>query len=183
MGASDYVPTASPMMFTAAIAASASPPATVAWGKEPMRLSSTGPSSTLPAFFFMAGSEEGGDLWTGYNYTGGLGTPRPYKVATSCPEDVFDNTMDDLRVPKLPWRLQEDWGCERNQTEVPMLVLENEHLRAAIATQWGGKVWSLYHKGHSKQLLFNNPAHQPASAARLELTRSRKHPPVRLSRA
>ena len=48
----------------------------VRWGKEPMKLSSTGPDSTLPTFFFMAGAEEGGGLYDGYGYTGGRGEPR-----------------------------------------------------------------------------------------------------------
>ena len=82
---------------------------------------------------------------------------------STCPEDVFEGMSPDLRAPKLPWRVQEDWGCERNRTSVRVLVLENELLRAAITPQWGGKVWSLYHKGHKRQLFFNNPAHQPAN--------------------
>lgn len=142
--------------------------ATWAWGTERMKLSSTGPSSTLPAFFFMARSEEGGALWGGYNFTGGRGDPLPFNARTSCPDDVFDNTSPDLRVPKLPWRLQQDWGCERKSTDVDVLVLENAALRAAITTQWGGKVWSLFHKGMKKQLFFNNPAHQPANIGYLK---------------
>lgn len=39
--------------------------ATVSWGKERLIVSSTGPDSTLPSFMFMAGSEEGGDLFSG----------------------------------------------------------------------------------------------------------------------
>ena len=56
---------------------------------------------------------------------------------------------------------QDDWGCERQPKEVPALVLENEFLRAAITPQWGGKVWSLYHKVDKRQLFFNYPTHQP----------------------
>ena len=87
---------------------------------------------------------------------------------STCPEDVFEGMSPDLRAPKLPWRVQEDWGCERNRTSVRVLVLENELLRAAITPQWGGKVWSLYHKGHKRQLFFNNPAHQPANIGYLK---------------
>ena len=43
-------------------------PTTVTWGKEPMRLSSTGPESTLPTFMFMSGAEEGGDIFAGFNF-------------------------------------------------------------------------------------------------------------------
>ena len=141
---------------------------TVAWGKEPMKYSSTGPSSTLASYFFMAKSEEGGDIWTGFNYSGGRGTPHPFEARTSCPADVFENTSPDLRVPKLPWRVQEDWGCERKPTEVDVLTIESDTLRAAVTPQWGGKVWSLYHKGLKKQLFFNNPAHQPANIGYLK---------------
>ena len=140
----------------------------MSWGKEPVKLSSTGPSSTLPAFLFMAEGEEGGNLWTGFGFDGGRGKPNPFLAKTSCPDDVFENASPDLRAPKLPWRLQEDWGCERNRTEVDVIVLENDALRAAITPQWGGKVWSLYHKGHKRQMLFNNPAHQPANIGYLK---------------
>lgn len=146
--------------------------ATVAWGTEPMKLSSTGPSSTLPSFFFMAGGEEGGSLWTSYNYSGGRADPAPYEPETSCPDDVFDNTSPDLHVPKLPWRLQEDWGCEGRgnvpATDVKVVTIETASLRAAVTPQWGGKVWSLFHKGHQKQMFFNNPAHQPGNIGYLK---------------
>ena len=36
--------------------------ATAAWGKETMKVSSTGPSNTLPSFYFMAKAEEGGNV-------------------------------------------------------------------------------------------------------------------------
>lgn len=78
-----------------------------------------------------------------------------------CPDDAYENEMPDLRVPQLPWALQNDWGCERTPTEVDVIVAENDFLRAAITPQWGGKVWSLYHKVFKRQLFFNNPAHQP----------------------
>ena len=55
----------------------------------------------------------------------------------TCPDDVFEGMSPDLRAPKLPWRVQEDWGCERNRTAVRVLVLENDMLRAAITPQWG----------------------------------------------
>lgn len=135
-----------------------------------MRLSSTGPQSTLPSFFFMAGGEEGGSIFAGsYDppYTGGTGTVNPYEVSTTCPEDVLDNTSPDLRVPQLPWRIQEDWGCEamanRTKVNVPVVVVENEVLRVAITPQWGGKIWSAFHKKFDRQLFFNNPAHQPGN--------------------
>ena len=154
------------LVATIGVAASAAT-ANVTWGHEPMRLSTTGPQSTLPSFFFMSGAEEGGSTFTGFGYTGGRGKASPFEPSTSCPLDVFDNTSPDLRVPQLPWRLQEDWGCEaianRTKALVDVIVMETDQLRAAITPQWGGKVWSLYHKGFGRQLFFNNPAHQPGN--------------------
>eukprot|EP00948_MAST-09A_sp_MAST-9A-sp1_P004201 g4201.t1 len=139
--------------------------ASLSWGKEPMIMSSTGPDSTLPNFFFQAGAEEGGQIFAGYGFEGGSGEPRPFEIPIlNCPADVYNNTSPDLRVPQLPWQLQDDWGCERDpKGEADVVVLENKYFRAAITPQWGGKVWSLYHKKYNRQLFFNNPAHQPAN--------------------
>eukprot|EP00658_Telonema_sp_P-2_P038159 TRINITY_DN2741_c0_g2_i2.p1 TRINITY_DN2741_c0_g2~~TRINITY_DN2741_c0_g2_i2.p1 ORF type:complete len:753 (-),score=124.49 TRINITY_DN2741_c0_g2_i2:115-2373(-) len=129
-----------------------------------MKMSATGSSNTLPSFLFQAGSEEGGSLYGGFNFSGGVGTPTPfYMPVQNCPDELYANESPDLRVPQLPWRLQNDWGCERAPSEVPVIVLENDWLRAAITPQWGSKVWSLYHKKERRQLVYNNPAHQPSN--------------------
>eukprot|EP00940_MAST-03C_sp_MAST-3C-sp2_P003040 g3040.t1 len=132
-----------------------------------MKVSTTGPENTLPSFFFMAKSEEGGSLFKGFYdppYEGGRGEPNPFEVpVNNCPDDLFDNTSPDLRVPQLPWALQDDWGCERETKDVSTIILESKSLRASVTPQWGGKVWSLYHKGFDRELLFANPAHQPAN--------------------
>ena len=112
----------------------------------------------------MAGDEEGGSIFSGkYDppFEGGRGTPKPFEVPVSCPDDLFPNASSDLRVPQLPWMLQDDWGCEREPTDIDVVVVENEVLRATITPQWGGKVWSLYHKQLERELFFSNPAHQP----------------------
>jgi hypothetical protein len=138
--------------------------ATVARDTEPMKVSSTGPSNTLPSFFFMAGGEEGGSLYGGFGYKGGRGNPSPFEMPVqNCPDEFYANESPDLRVPQLPWRLQDDWGCERVPGKEPVVVLENEYLRAAITPQWGSKIWSLYHKKEKRHLIYNNPAHQPSN--------------------
>lgn len=132
-----------------------------------MKVSKTGQDSTLPSYFFMAKSEEGGSLFEGFYdppYQGGRGTPNPFEVpVNNCPDDLFENTSPDLRVPQLPWNLQDDWGCERESQDVPIISMESEKLRASVTPQWGGKVWSLYHKEFDRELFFANPAHQPAN--------------------
>lgn len=125
-----------------------------------VQVSSVAPGNTLPSFFWQAGSEEGGAYTRTDGYAGGLGTPTPFVPPDNCPDEIFANTMNDLRVPVLPWREQDTWGCERKPTDVPVIVMENEYLRAAVTPQWGGKIWSLYDKKNDKQMVFNNPAHQ-----------------------
>lgn len=153
------------LLVASAAATRASGKTTVSDGVEPMKLSSTGPSSTLPSFFFMARSEEGGALFGGHGFQGGTGTPSAFHApVTGCPDEIYENESPDLRVPQLPWRVQNDWGCERVPTpDVPVVVMENDYLRAAITPQWGSKIWSLFHKKEKRQLIFNNPAHQPAN--------------------
>jgi Domain of unknown function (DUF5107) len=136
--------------------------AKVFWDYEMIKVSSTGPANTLPYFFFMSGDEEGGNLYSGYNITS-KGIPIQWKVRTSCPSDVFEHVSEDLRVPLLPWRLQDDWGCEQEIQNVSVLVLENEYLRASIVPQWGGKIWSLFDKTLNRHMFFKNPAHQPGN--------------------
>ena len=100
----------------------------------------------------------------GLPWHSGTGTPSPFEMPIqNCPDELYENESEDLRVPQLPWRLQNDWGCEQIPTKVPVVVLENEYLRAAITPQWGSKIWSLYHKKEDRQLIYNNPAHQPSN--------------------
>ena len=147
---------------TAAIVAAKLDGPNISWGTEPIKVSSTGPDSTLPNFLFMAGGEEGGNIWGGaFEYDGGTGSASPWSPPNACPDDLFNNTSDDLRVPQLPWQLQDDWGCERAAQDVDVIVAETETLRAPVTPQWGGKIWSLYDKKKKRQLFFNNPAHQP----------------------
>ena len=58
----------------------------------------------------------------------------------------LDTLMIDLRVPQLPWALQDDWGCERTAMDIDVVVAENDLLRAAITPQWGGKACASYAK-------------------------------------
>ena len=48
-------------------------------------------------------------------------------------------------------------GDVREPQDVPVIELESETLKASVTTQWGGKVWSLYHKKFDRELFFANP--------------------------
>ena len=154
-----------------------------------MILSSTGDDNLLPTFYFEGASIEGGTYkfrHGAHAYTGGRkfwsAPDGPWKLGGSdypddCPDDLrgepstdYPNIsipMDVFEVghPVLPYLAQNNMRCERENTTVPVIVLENDELRAAITPQWGGKTWSLYDKRHKRQMFFNNPAHQPYSIA------------------
>eukprot|EP01062_Namystynia_karyoxenos_P073074 TRINITY_DN69916_c0_g1_i1.p1 TRINITY_DN69916_c0_g1~~TRINITY_DN69916_c0_g1_i1.p1 ORF type:complete len:812 (+),score=297.14 TRINITY_DN69916_c0_g1_i1:83-2437(+) len=133
------------------------------WGPEPMKVSALKPENLLPSFYFMAGDEEGGAYVNTKGYQGGMGQPRPFNPPNHCPDEIFDYTMPDMRVPVMPYLEQDDWGCEREPKNETVMVLENDYLRAAITPQWGGKVWSLYNKKLGRHMFYNNPAHQPSN--------------------
>jgi hypothetical protein len=59
--------------------------------------------------------------------------------------------------PTLPYLIQDNQDCNRTLTDVPVIVLEDDYIRAAITPQWGGKIWSMFDKTLQKQMVFNNP--------------------------
>lgn len=65
----------------------------------------------------------------------------------------------------LPYTLQDGYNRERRQQAVRVAVLENEHLRAAFLLEYGGRLWSLFDKANSRELLAINRVLQPANLA------------------
>jgi hypothetical protein len=65
----------------------------------------------------------------------------------------------------LPYRLQDGYTRSRTETELPALVLENDRLRATVLPSLGGRLYSLWHKGSGRELLYRNPVFQPANLA------------------
>ena len=164
--------------------------ATVGWGAEPLVLSSTGDDNLLPTFWFEGASSEGGESFEFKHGTraykggrkvwsspGGEWKSGGSDYPDSCPDDLrgegsssYPNVSIPVDVfevghPMLPYLSQNKMGCERENTTVPVIVMESEHMRAAITPQFGGKIWSLFDKGAQRQMFFNNPAHQPYSIA------------------
>ncbi len=73
--------------------------------------------------------------------------------------------MEDLRSPQLPWLVQDRWTCDRSPTNVDVILIESGGLRAVLNPRIGGKIWSLFDKVNQREMVFNNPAHQPAYIA------------------
>lgn len=65
----------------------------------------------------------------------------------------------------LPYTMQDAYGRDRQLRAIRTAVLENELLRATFLLDFGGRLWSLYHKQAQRELLHNNPVLQPANLA------------------
>ncbi|HET6246846.1 MAG TPA: DUF5107 domain-containing protein [Tepidisphaeraceae bacterium] len=65
----------------------------------------------------------------------------------------------------LPYRLQDNYDRHRSLRRFKTAVLENDILRATFLLDFGGRLWSLYHKPTGRELLHVNPVFQPANLA------------------
>ena len=156
--------------------------ATAQWGKEPMVMSDIGPQNLLPPFFFHRTLEDlAGAAPSSAPSDGSLSCPmcgESWKrgcdyneMADSCPEDLLGPLSDwpDVSIPNqggqahtLPYLMMDDMNCRRNESgAADAVVLEDSSLRVAVLPQSGGKVWSIHDKVRDRQVIFNNPAHQP----------------------
>ncbi len=88
--------------------------------------------------------------------------PRYQPVLSGAP----DGDREAGYVPDyLPYTVQDGYNRDRQEADVKVAVLENEHLRATFLLDYGGRLWSLVHKATGRELLFANPMLQPANLA------------------
>ena len=71
----------------------------------------------------------------------------------------------DVADPALPYLLQDGYTRDRELPPFRVAVLENEHLRATVMLERGGRLWSLTDKRSCRELLSVNPVFQPANLA------------------
>lgn len=57
------------------------------------------------------------------------------------------------------------WTCERKEDEIDVWVLENDFLKVTITPQYAGKVWGIFDKQRSKELLYRNKVQKKPSAS------------------
>lgn len=65
----------------------------------------------------------------------------------------------------LPYRMQDNYTREKQECAFRVAVLENECLRALFLLDYGGRLWSLFHKPLQRELLDRNPVFQPGNLA------------------
>lgn len=88
---------------------------------------------------------------------------RKVNIHESLKED--DNTLFGYETaPRyLPYKMQDRYNRDRSEITLKAIVMENDILKATFLPEYGGRLYSLYHKQLKKDLLFTNPVIQPAN--------------------
>jgi tetratricopeptide (TPR) repeat protein len=86
-------------------------------------------------------------------------------VDPAVPDEIRQNMTYGHLPNILPYAMQDGYDRERQLRDFRVAVLENNVLRAAFLLEFGGRLWSLYHKPSERELLYVNPVFQPANLA------------------
>lgn len=65
----------------------------------------------------------------------------------------------------LPYRAQDRYTRNKQPIQLDAIEYENDILKAVILPEYGGRLWSLYHKVEEREILFCNPVFQPGNLA------------------
>ena len=72
-------------------------------------------------------------------------------------------THTNFRI--LPYTMQNNYKRDTATISIKTIVYENSHLKAIFLPEYGGRLYSLFHKKHQRELLYVNPVFQPANLA------------------
>lgn len=87
------------------------------------------------------------------------------RVAPNVPVDIAARIGHGKVNGILPYTIQDGYTREKHAMTFTAVILENAHLRATFLPQLGGRLWSLFHKGENRELLYVNPVFQPGHLA------------------
>ena len=94
---------------------------------------------------------------------------KPLVVHESVPMDYRKylgyGVSADVADPALPYLVQDGYTRERKDRPFKTAVLENDHIKATILLEHGGRLWSLFDKRSGRDLVTVNPIFQPANLA------------------
>jgi hypothetical protein len=65
----------------------------------------------------------------------------------------------------LPYTMQDRYDRVLENIEFPIIVMENQFLKAEFIPALGGRLWSLYDKKRKRNILYKNPVFRPANLA------------------
>ncbi|HEY5159082.1 MAG TPA: DUF5107 domain-containing protein [Anaerolineales bacterium] len=86
-------------------------------------------------------------------------------VDPAVPAEMLQNMVYGHLPNILPYSMQDGYSRIRHAREFRVAVLENDILRATFLLEFGGRLWSLFHKPSQRELLSVNPVFQPANLA------------------
>jgi tetratricopeptide (TPR) repeat protein len=81
------------------------------------------------------------------------------------PQDMLENSAYGHLPNILPYTIQDGYSRKRSPREFKVAILENDILKATFLLDYGGRLWSLFHKPSARELLSVNPVFQPANLA------------------
>ncbi|MFD7715072.1 DUF5107 domain-containing protein [Streptomyces sp. NPDC059814] len=81
------------------------------------------------------------------------------------PRDMARQIGHEPLATVLPVAVLDGYGRERTATDLDVIVIENDRLRATVLPGFGGRIHSLFHKPTGRDLVYVNPVLQPADFA------------------
>lgn len=81
------------------------------------------------------------------------------------PRDMARQIGHEPLATVLPVAVLDGYGRERTPTDLDVIVIENDRLRATVLPGLGGRIHSLFHKPTGRDLVYVNPVLQPADFA------------------
>ncbi len=85
--------------------------------------------------------------------------------ATKEVNEKYPNIGSHANYRVLPYTMQNKYSRAEERVSLKTIVCENEYLEATFLPEYGGRLYSLFHKKYQRQLLHVNPVFQPANLA------------------
>lgn len=90
---------------------------------------------------------------------------RQVQVDASIPPELVRRMGEHTGERYLPYRMQDRYSRKRSPQRLKTIELENEALKAVFLPEYGGRLYSLQDKRLNREILYRNPAFQPANLA------------------
>lgn len=88
-----------------------------------------------------------------------------YEMTSAVTEEESRHIGKGMIPTLLPYRIQDGYDRDKKPRAFRAAILENDRLRATFLPEIGGRLWSLYDKQLSRELLYVNPVFQPGNLA------------------
>ncbi len=89
----------------------------------------------------------------------------PPPLKEGIPSSMLEGFGDYTGFRLLPYTMQNHYDRTLSPLTIKTVVYENKHMKAVFLPEYGGRLYSLYHKSLQRELLAVNPIFQPANLA------------------